>query len=55
MGQIGCLETSVKNYDSTLHNNPEARDSQKEDNVSCMSNKVLLDTLPMKQNWTFPN
>jgi hypothetical protein len=29
MGQIGCLETFVKNYDSLLRNNPEECDSHK--------------------------
>jgi hypothetical protein len=44
MGPIGCLETSVQNYHSALHNIPEERRSHSHHGGSLKSRMVCIDT-----------
>jgi len=51
MGPIGCPETSVINYQYSLHNNPEERSSEllRGGNLNLVQNAYLLE-ISFKQN-----
>jgi hypothetical protein len=40
MGKTGSPETSVTNYQSSLHNTPEERRSQNEEIFDCLANET---------------